>query len=99
MGYHVLGAKTGQEAICIAKGFAGNIDLALLDIVLPDLNGKEVYPLLMGARPNLKVILCSGYPIDWSAQDIIDAGAQGFIQKPFSIRLLAEKLNAALKET
>ena len=51
----------------------------------------------MKARPDLKVIVCSGYSIHGSAQDIIDAGAEGFIQKPFSIAPLAEKLKEVLK--
>jgi CheY-like chemotaxis protein len=91
-GYLVLEARTGMEAINIVENYHGNIDLAILDIVLPDMEGKTVYPLLMEARPGLKVIVCSGYSIDGPAQDILDAGAQGFIQKPFSPAALFEKI-------
>ena len=97
LGYRVLEAKTGKEAVDIAKGFDGDIDLALLDIKLPDIMGDKVYPLIMEARPNLKVIVCSGYSIDGPAQKIIDAGAQGFIQKPFTLKILAEKLKEVLE--
>jgi CheY-like chemotaxis protein len=86
----------GQEAVNIAKSYDGNIDLALLDIILPDIEGKEVYPQLMEARPNLKVIVCSGYSIDGPAREILDAGAQGFIQKPFNLTALLEKLEEVL---
>ncbi|NQT68339.1 MAG: hypothetical protein HQ552_02030, partial [Desulfobacteraceae bacterium] len=49
------------------------------------------------ARPNLKVIVCSGYSIDGPARQILDAGAQGFIQKPFNLSALLEKLEEVLK--
>ncbi len=97
LGYRVLPAKTGEEARDIANSFDEDIDLAILDIVLPDMHGKTVYPLLTEMRPNLKVIVCSGYTIHGPAQEILDAGADGFIQKPFSIATLSEKLNEVLK--
>jgi PAS domain S-box-containing protein len=97
LGYLVLGAKTGKEAIDIAKAFDGDIDLVMLDIVLPDMRGKRIYQLLMEARPNLKVLVCSGYSIDGPAQEIVDAGAEGFIQKPFSLEILSEKLKGLLE--
>ena len=97
-GYRVLPAVNGQEAVSIAKSYDGKIDLALLDIILPDIEGKEVYPQLMEARPNLKVIVCSGYSVDGPAREILDKGAQGFIQKPFSLTALLEILNEVLKD-
>jgi CheY-like chemotaxis protein/two-component sensor histidine kinase len=96
LGYRVLEAKRGKEAIEIARTFDGDIDLAILDIKLPDMGGQRVYPLLMEARPNLKVLVCSGYSIEGPAQAIMDAGAQGFIQKPFSIATVSEKLKEVL---
>jgi len=77
LGYRVLEAKTGQEAIDIARTFDGRIDIALLDFLLPDINGDEVYPLLMEARPDLKVLVISGFAIDGPVRKILDAGAHG----------------------
>jgi two-component system, cell cycle sensor histidine kinase and response regulator CckA len=85
-------AEARKNAIHIIETFNGQIDLALLDIKLPDINGRNLYPLIMKARSNLKVIVWSGYPVDGPAREIVDAGAQGFIQKPFSIATLSEKL-------
>ena len=96
LGYRVLEARTGKEAVELAKTFDGQIDLALLDIKLPNMSGNQIYPLIMEARPNLKVVVCSGYSIDGPAQEILDAGAQAFIQKPFFISTLAEKLKDVL---
>jgi CheY-like chemotaxis protein len=97
LGYRVLEAETGKKAVRLAKTFDGQIDLALLDIKLPDMTGDKVYPLIMEARPNLKVIVCSGDSIDGPPQDVLDAGAEGFVQKPFHIATLAEKLKEVLE--
>jgi len=95
--YRVMVAKTGKDAIHIAETFDGQIDLALLDIKLPDIDGRNLYPLIMKARSNLKVIVFSGYSIDGPAREILDAGAQDFLQKPFSIATLSEKLKEVLE--
>ena len=97
LGYRVMVAKTGKDAIHITKTFDGQIDLALLDIKLPDMQGGKVYPLIMKARPDLKVIVFSGYAIDGPARKILEAGAQDFIQKPFSLATLSEKLKEVLE--
>ncbi|MBW1802834.1 MAG: response regulator [Deltaproteobacteria bacterium] len=97
LNYRVLGAKIGEEAIHIARSFDGDIDLAILDIVLPDMGGKAIYPRLMEARPNLKVIVCSGYSINGPAQDILDAGAQDFIQKPYTIATISRKIKEVME--
>jgi len=98
LGYEVLTAKTGRDAVDLALTFDGPIDLALLDIKLPDMEGGQVYPLLMKARPDLKVIVFSGYSVEGPAQDILDAGAEDFIQKPFSLSALSEKTRDALEK-
>ena len=95
--YQVLEAETGKKAIELAETFDGQIDLALLDIRLPDMTGDKVYPLIMAARPNLKVIVCSGYEIEGPPQAILDAGAEGFIKKPFSVTAVADKLKEVLE--
>jgi len=96
LGCRVLEAKTGKEAIEIAGTYDGDIECAILDILLPDLEGKDVYHLLMEKRPLLKVIVCSGYSIDGPAQQILNAGAHGFLPKPFTIASLSNKLNENL---
>ena len=89
--------RVNPAAVHIAETFDGRIDLALLDIKLPDMEGSKVYPLIMEARPDLKVIVCSGYSIHGPAQAILDAGAEGFIQKPFSMAPFSEKLKEVLE--
>ena len=89
-------AKTGKEAIEIAQTSEKAIDLAILDLVLPDLGGKDVYPLITKARPDMAVIVTSGYTLEGPAKEIMDAGAGGFLQKPFTINQLSEILDAVL---
>jgi PAS domain S-box-containing protein len=96
LGYHVLEAKTGQEALEFARNFEGDIDLTLLDIGLPDMEGGQVYALIKEIRTDLKVIVCSGFNLDGPTQEILDSGADGFIQKPYSLQTLSEKLKDAL---
>ena len=97
LGYRVIEARTGKDAIHTVEAFDGQIDIALLDINLPDVEGGKLYPILMKARPNLKVIVFSGYTIDGLARKILNAGAQDFLQKPFSLATLSEKLKKVLE--
>ncbi len=96
LGYHVLAAKTGKEAITITETFDCVIDIALLDIKLPDIDGTRLFPVIKKARPDMKVIVCSGYSLEGPAESILKAGAHGFIQKPFSINALSAKLKGVL---
>ncbi|MGB5619094.1 MAG: response regulator [Desulfobacterales bacterium] len=97
LGYKVLEAKTGKDAIRLIRAYEGEIDLAILDVFLPDMNGNKVYPLLKEFRPDLKVLVFSGYSIEGPAQEILDAGAHGFVQKPVSAEELSEKLKELLQ--
>ena len=97
LGYSVLEATTGKKAVDIVQTFESDIDLAILDLMLPDMEGKTTFQHLKEARPDLKVIICSGYSIDGPAQEIINSGAQDFIQKPFSLNKISEKLKKVLE--
>ena len=97
LGYHVLTARTGMEGVNIGRSYDGDIDLAIIDIYLPDMRGDVIYKLLMKARNNLKVIICSGYTFDGPAQEILNAGAQAFLQKPFRLATLSEKVKNVLE--
>ena len=97
LGYHVLTARTGMEGVNIGRSYDGDIDLAIIDIYLSDMRGDVIYKLLMKARNNLKVIICSAYAFDDPAQKILNAGAQAFIQKPFRLAMLSEKVKNVLE--
>ncbi len=97
IGCRTLSAKNGEEALHIVKTFDGTIDLALLDMGLPDIPGEILYFHLKEFRPDLKVIVCSGYSVDnGPAQKVLDAGALDFIQKPYSLSTLSQVLSKHL---
>ena len=97
LGYRVLTATTGIEAVDLVETFDGDIHLAILDVMLPDMAGKVVYHFIKKARPNLKTIVYSGYPVDGPPKEILDAGADAFIQKPDLIPIMSEKLKELLE--
>ena len=71
-------------------------DLVLLDMKLPDIDGKLVFSTLKETRPDTKVIIFSGYSLDGPVQEILDAGADGFVQKPFSLPTLSTQIREVL---
>ncbi|MCP4745155.1 MAG: response regulator [Desulfobacteraceae bacterium] len=92
LNYKPLGAATGQQATDLLESYQGVIDAVLLDMRLPDIDGDKLFHKLIAIRPNLKIILCSGYAIDEPVKKLLKAGAYGFLQKPFSLVVLSEKL-------
>ncbi len=96
MGLRVLDAPTGEEALRLARTPEERIDLVILDILLPDIDGRSVYPEIMKVWPGIPVIVTSGYSLEGPAQEILDAGAQAFLQKPFSLEELREKVRYVL---
>ena len=96
LGYHVLAARGADQALRLAGEYTGKIDLLLTDVVMPNMNGKELSERIIAIRPDLKCLYMSGYTADVIAhQGILDEGLQ-FISKPFSLKDLAAKLREAI---
>lgn len=93
MGHEVLMASTGKEAVALAGNSKQKIDLALLDFKLPDMEAKRVFLELKAHRPSIKVIVCSGYSIDGPVREVMEAGADGFLQKPFKFSVLSKRID------
>lgn len=98
LGYHVLEARTGEKAIKLAESYEGRIDFVLLDVILPDMDGSHIYPQLVEARPGIKVIVCSGFALDGPARQILESGAESFVQKPFTMAALSAVLKKIFNE-
>jgi CheY-like chemotaxis protein len=96
MGYQVVTAKDGEEAIKLYEHEGSGIDLVLLDVVMPGLGGGEVFDRLKSMNPDMKCLLLSGYSIDGEATEIIQRGCDGFIQKPFKLRDLSKSIREIL---
>lgn len=96
MGYQVLTAREGREAIEVYQKHRDTIDLVLLDIIMPNMKGGEVFDRLKEINPEVKVLLSSGYSIDGEASQILERGGSGFIQKPFDMNQLSQSIRAML---
>lgn len=96
LGYQVLVAKSGKETIEIADSFDEKIDLAILDVGLPDVPGDRLCQMLKEIRPDIKVLVSSGYALADIAESLKQA-AQGFIQKPISISKLSTTIREVLE--
>ena len=97
LGYEILVARTGMEAVEAYNENQGLVDLVILDMVLPDMGGGEVYDRIKHLDQEVKVLLSSGYALDGQATEILKRGCQGFLQKPFSISQLAGKISEILE--
>ena len=96
LGYTVLSAMSGQEAIDVFQKDQDNIDLVIMDMIMPGMGGGETFDRLKEINPEVKVLLSSGYSINGQATKIIRRGCDGFIQKPFNMNQLAEKIQKIL---
>jgi PAS domain S-box-containing protein len=96
IGYQVIIARSGEEAIEFYKKNNDDIDIVLLDISMPFMGGGETYNRLKEINSDIKVLLSTGFGIDGEASSILDRGANGFIQKPFKMNELSEKINEIL---
>jgi two-component system cell cycle sensor histidine kinase/response regulator CckA len=90
MGHKVLVAENGKSAIKAAESYDDKIDLAILDLFLPDIRGDKVCPTIMETHPDLKIILMSGYSLE--DLEVLKTDVHGFIQKPCSYENLSETL-------
>jgi PAS domain S-box-containing protein len=89
LGYDVLKAKSGKEAIEIYSGSFQDITMVILDMIMPDMDGKETYERLHSINPGVIVLLASGYSVDDYAQKLLKQGFCGFIQKPYNLNDLS----------
>jgi CheY-like chemotaxis protein len=96
IGYDVLTASGGKEAIELLRQHRERISLIMLDMTMPEMSGSQTYDRLMGIAPGTKVLLCSGFSIEGQARKILARGCSGFIQKPFDIVTLSAKLSEIL---
>jgi len=97
LGYRVLAVQSGDEAVDTYRQKTG-IDLVVLDMIMPDMGGAETFAQLKRIDPDVRVLLSSGYSIDGQANEILNQGCSGFIQKPFSIQEMSSKIRDILNQ-
>ena len=93
LGHRVFSACNGRQALEIYQEKGSEIDLVILDMIMPEMNGAEVFTKLKELNPKVKVLLASGYSVEGQSAKIMAQGCNGFIQKPFTLELLSNKIN------
>ena len=96
LGYSVLQARDGHEALEVYENNKNKVDLVILDMRMP-YNGGRAFDKLRQIKSDVKVLIASGYSEDQRIRDMFEQGCIGFIQKPFSINVLSTKVSNALK--
>ena len=96
LGYKVLTARGGTEAMKVYASRQSEIDLVILDLVMPDQDGRETFERLRALHPQVCVILASGYSANGIVGDIMSRGCKAFIQKPFDIQKLSLTVRSVL---
>ncbi len=96
LGFRVLRAGSGTTALDVYKRHRDEIDLVILDMIMPDMGGGETFDRLKLIDPGVRVLLSSGYSLDGEAREILDRGCSGFIQKPFRLSDLSGTIEEIL---
>jgi CheY-like chemotaxis protein len=96
LGYSVLTASSGSEAIDLYEQHKDQVQLIILDLCMPDMDGKQTYLYLKGLNPCAKVLLTTGLSMDGAAKEMLACGCQGFIQKPYRMSELSSKVSEVL---
>jgi len=96
LGYRVIVAKGGDQAIEQISEKGSDIDLVILDLIMPGIDGGETFDRIREIQPEIPVLLSSGYAIDGKAHHVMRRGCNGFVQKPFSITELSEHVRKIL---
>jgi len=97
LGYHCLVAENSSQCVSVYRENASDIDLVLLDVVMPDAGGDIAYQAMKKINPDVRVILCSGYSLEGRAEKMIEAGCNGFIQKPFTMEVLSTEIHRVME--
>jgi CheY-like chemotaxis protein len=96
LGYKVLSAGNGKEAVEVYSNNKDKIDIVILDMIMPEMGGGKAYDKMKEINPDIKVLLSSGYSVNGDATKILKRGCDGFIQKPFNMKQLSKSIREIL---
>jgi CheY-like chemotaxis protein len=97
MGHEVFVADNGYEALETYEKNSAKITVVLLDMLMPGMNGKEIFYKLKLINPNVKVLIISGFDKDENVDGLLSHGAKGYLQKPFSSQALSRELETVIR--
>jgi CheY-like chemotaxis protein len=95
-GLKVFTAGNGQDGVEIYKRNRKDIDLIIMDMVMPVMDGREAFKQIRKLNPDQKIFIISGYSQREDMEDLLDNGAVGFMRKPFQVREIVDKINEIL---
>ena len=98
LGYSVTIAESGKEAVKIYERNKDSIDLIILDLIMPEMNGEQTFNMIKVINPEVRVLLSSGYSMNETARKILDNGGKGFLKKPYNLMRLSLKVREILDE-
>ena len=98
LGYRVVVSREGQDAVQVITDRGAEIDLVILDMIMPGMDGGKTFDRIREVQPGVPVLLSSGYAINGQALEIMQRGCNGFIQKPYNISELSNKVRNVLDE-
>ena len=98
LGYSVILAENGLDAVEICRENPGEIDLVLLDMIMPKLGGHGAFYQIRAVDPNIRILLSSGFVAQEAVDDLLANGAAGFLPKPHRIKTLAQEIRRILDE-
>jgi PAS domain S-box-containing protein len=96
LGYTILTADCGRAGMEKYAAHQEEIDLVILDMIMPDVGGSDVFDHIRKLRPDAKILLSSGYNMDFQASSLLGQGCNGFIQKPFNLKAFSAKIREIL---
>ncbi|MBM3298537.1 MAG: PAS domain S-box protein, partial [Deltaproteobacteria bacterium] len=97
-GYTVLTADNGKKALSLYKKERKKISLVILDLIMPDMGGKQCLEELLKINPRVKVLIASGFAADGQTRDAIETGARGLVSKPYNVQSMLEAVREVLDQ-
>ena len=94
LGYSVATARNGKEAVAYYRSHWREVDLVILDMLMPEMGGRDAFVELQQISPDVQAVLSTGYDLNHAAQEILNQGVRGFFQKPYTI----EQFSRAIAE-
>ena len=98
IGYSVFRARNGKEAIALFREHKEQVNLVILDLQMPEMDGECAYELLKEIEPGIKVLISSGCSLRDEANQNLKYGCSGFIQKPFNLKTLSQKVQELMSQ-
>jgi two-component system cell cycle sensor histidine kinase/response regulator CckA len=98
LGHIVTLKRNGREAVDFFRTQGGDIDVVIVDMVLPDMDGARAFDEIKRLDPRAKVLISSGFSLDEEAAELLDRGALGFVSKPYSLTKLSRAVGRALRD-